>query len=108
MSQSFFLLVSFSEKVLHFWPGWPGTSILLQHLSSWNQGGYHKAQLVFWDRVSLTFLPGLVFQVCMAMSSCCFTFFFFFGGSRVWTQNFMLARQALYHLSHPSNPFCSG
>jgi hypothetical protein len=38
---------------------------------------------------------------------------FFFDGSRVWTQNFMLAKQALtkqalYCLSHTSSLFCSG
>jgi hypothetical protein len=26
----------------------------------------------------------------------------------VWTQGFALARQAVYHLSHASNPFSSG
>jgi hypothetical protein len=35
-------------------------------------------------------------------------FFFFFYGTGVWTQSFMLAKQALYCLSHTSSPFCSG
>jgi hypothetical protein len=30
--------------------------------------------------------------------------FFFFGGTRVWTQNFRLARYVLYHLRHISSP----
>jgi hypothetical protein len=29
-------------------------------------------------------------------------------GTGVWTQDFMLATQAVYHLSHTSSPFCSG
>jgi hypothetical protein len=32
----------------------------------------------------------------------------FFGGTGVWTQDFELAKQALYHLSHTSCCFCSG
>jgi hypothetical protein len=35
-------------------------------------------------------------------------FFFFFGGTEIWTQGFMLAKQALYHLSHTCSPFCCG
>jgi hypothetical protein len=31
-------------------------------------------------------------------------FFFFFFGTTVWTQGFMLARQAFYHLSHSTSP----
>jgi hypothetical protein len=33
---------------------------------------------------------------------------FFFDGTRVWTQDFVLAKQVLYHLSHTSSPFCFG
>jgi hypothetical protein len=43
-----------------------------------------------WDEISLAFL------------------FLFFGGTRVWTQGFTLAKQALYRLSNTSSPFCSG
>jgi hypothetical protein len=32
---------------------------------------------------------------------------FFFGGTGVWTQGFLLVKQALYCLSHTSSPFCS-
>jgi hypothetical protein len=35
-------------------------------------------------------------------------FFFFVGSPRLWTHAFTLVRQALYHLSHSSKPFCSG
>jgi hypothetical protein len=31
--------------------------------------------------------------------------FFFFGSTEVWTQDFMLARQALWCLSSTSSPF---
>jgi hypothetical protein len=36
-------------------------------------------------------------------------FYFNFGGARTgtWTQCFVLAKQALYHLSHTSSTFCS-
>jgi hypothetical protein len=34
-----------------------------------------------------------------------FFFFFFFGGTVVWTQSFILAKQALYCLNHTSSPF---
>jgi hypothetical protein len=34
--------------------------------------------------------------------------FFFFDGTRVWTQGFVLAKQALYHVSYASSPFYSG
>jgi hypothetical protein len=42
-----------------------------------------------------------------------YTFFFFFGGTGVWTQGFVLAKQVLekqvlYYLSHISSLFCSG
>jgi hypothetical protein len=36
----------------------------------------------------------------------CFVLFCFCG-TGVWTQTFMFAKQALYHLIHTSNPFCS-
>jgi hypothetical protein len=39
--------------------------------------------------------------------SCVFCLFVF-GGTGVSTQSFMLAKQALYCLSHISSPFCSG
>jgi hypothetical protein len=29
---------------------------------------------------------------------------YFFGGTRTWTQGFVIVRQALYHLSHTSSP----
>jgi hypothetical protein len=32
---------------------------------------------------------------------------YFICDTRVWTQDFTFARQALYHLSHASSPFCS-
>jgi hypothetical protein len=34
--------------------------------------------------------------------------FMCFGGARVGTQGFTLAKQELYLLSHTSSPFCSG
>jgi hypothetical protein len=34
------------------------------------------------------------------------TIFFFFGGSGDWHQDLVLAKQALYHLSHSLSPFC--
>jgi hypothetical protein len=34
--------------------------------------------------------------------------FFFFYGTGTWTQCFVLAKQALYHLSWTSSPFCYG
>jgi hypothetical protein len=36
-----------------------------------------------------------------------YIYIYFFGGSGVWTQGFMFAKQAFY-LSHTSSPFCSG
>jgi hypothetical protein len=30
----------------------------------------------------------------------------FLAGTEVWTQDFTLARQVLYHFSHASSPFC--
>jgi hypothetical protein len=38
----------------------------------------------------------------------CFFVFDFFGGTGAWTQDFTLAKQVLYHLTHISSPFCSG
>jgi hypothetical protein len=35
-----------------------------------------------------------------------FWVFFFFGRTGVWTQGFKFVKQALYHLSHTSSPFC--
>jgi hypothetical protein len=32
----------------------------------------------------------------------------FFGSTRVWTQDLILGRQAVYHLSHSTSPFCVG
>jgi hypothetical protein len=34
--------------------------------------------------------------------------FFYFGGTRVWTWGFVVARLVLYHISHTSSPLCSG
>jgi hypothetical protein len=33
---------------------------------------------------------------------------FFIGESGIWTQGFMVLKQAFYCLSHTSSPFCSG
>jgi hypothetical protein len=33
---------------------------------------------------------------------------FIFGGTGIWTQSFVLAKQALYHLRYNHSPFCSG
>jgi hypothetical protein len=35
-------------------------------------------------------------------------FFSLFVGAGVWTQGFTLAKEAIYHLSHISSPFCFG
>jgi hypothetical protein len=62
-------------------------------------------------QVSLDFASlGCRFHQCL---SCClakislhlFCFCFCFCGTRVWIQDFILARQMCYHLSHPSSPF---
>jgi hypothetical protein len=45
--------------------------------------------------------PQLVCNVCLG-------FFLCVCGTGVWIQGFALAKQALYHLSHTSSPFCSG
>jgi hypothetical protein len=39
---------------------------------------------------------------------CIYIKFYFFGGARIWTHGFRLAKQMLYHLNHASGPFCSG
>jgi hypothetical protein len=39
---------------------------------------------------------------------CLFVYLFVFGGTRVWTQCFVLAKQTFYCLSHTSSPFFSG
>jgi hypothetical protein len=41
------------------------------------------------------------------MSVWLLSFLGFFGGTEVWTQDFALTKQALYHLSYTSSPFCS-
>jgi hypothetical protein len=33
--------------------------------------------------------------------------FLFWGGSGIWIQGFTLGKQAVYHLSQTSSPFCS-
>jgi hypothetical protein len=38
----------------------------------------------------------------------CFVFLSVFDSTRVWTQGFMITRQALYHFSHASSPFSPG
>jgi hypothetical protein len=38
------------------------------------------------------------------LEALCFTFFFFFGGTGLWTQDFMLAWQALVQLFHSASP----
>jgi hypothetical protein len=37
-----------------------------------------------------------------------FSLYYFFSGTRIWTQVFILAKQALYPWSHSSSSFCSG
>jgi hypothetical protein len=38
----------------------------------------------------------------------CMISFFLEWGDGVWTQDFVLAKQALYHLNPTSSPFCFG
>jgi hypothetical protein len=40
--------------------------------------------------------------------TCIIYLFIYFGGTRVWTQDFVLAKLVLYHLSHTASPFWSG
>jgi hypothetical protein len=45
------------------------------------------------------------YDLVLLLWLCCFIFIYLFGGTRCWAQGLILARQALYHLSHPIDPF---
>jgi hypothetical protein len=55
----------------------------------------------------ITRSSGLGLQVCVTAPSLCF-FGLFFWWDWVWTQGFMLEKQALYCLNHTASPFFSG
>jgi hypothetical protein len=69
--------------------------------------------LVFWKLFKSKFeLPPAAWEF-LSLTFSCSLIFFFCGGTRVPTQGFILAKQglakqALYHLSHTSSPFCPG
>jgi hypothetical protein len=51
----------------------------------------------------------MIGTVVLQCSYLCFIYFFiYFGGTGYLSQGFMLAGQALYHLSHNSSPFHFG
>jgi hypothetical protein len=75
----------FSDRSQVFCPGWPGPkSSYYASCIGGMIGVYHHAWLFYWDGVSITFL------------GC---------GTRSWTQDLALVRQALYYLSHVLRPF---
>jgi hypothetical protein len=57
------------------------------------------ASLDFYDKGMLNFIKAFSASIEMI------TIFLFFGKTWIWTQGFPFAKQALYHLSHTSNPF---
>jgi hypothetical protein len=64
---------------------------------------YHPMMAkISWD---IIFTETGVFFIWLLLFSPPPLFFFFFCSTGVWTQGFILARQALYHLSHVPSPF---
>jgi hypothetical protein len=64
-----------------------------------------RGNLILWLKSVAFFLnieptPSLHLKVTLIL----FSFYLFIGGTRIWTQDIILARQALYHLNHSTSP----
>jgi hypothetical protein len=86
------------------WPFWPSPNILPPIWDTKDWVGYSWVYFLTHLCSSLTKPKMIRLQWNSCWLRQTFSFFsFLFGGTGVWTQNFMLAQQALYHLTHTSS-----